>query len=61
MVASPSQVLRRSIFPMQLLLNELDTSVLYDVATANNAFTLEYVRFVMHAEGGLNSTVVCTF
>ncbi|VDK38643.1 unnamed protein product [Taenia asiatica] len=54
-------VLRRSIFPMQLLLNELNTSVLYDVATANNAFTLEYVRFVMQAEGGLNSTVVCTF
>ncbi|KAL5962410.1 hypothetical protein TSMEX_009864 [Taenia solium] len=51
-------VLRRSIFPMQLLLNELNASVLYDVATANNAFTLEYVRFVMKAEGGLNTATV---
>nr|CDS17272.1 fasciclin 1 [Echinococcus granulosus] len=51
-------VLRRSVFPMQLLLNELNTSVMYDVATANNAFTLEYVRFVMQVEGGLNTATV---
>lgn len=48
------QVLRRSIFPLQLLLNELDTTVVYNVATANNAFTLEYVRLVAQVEGGQN-------
>ncbi|VDN98031.1 unnamed protein product [Rodentolepis nana] len=51
-------VLRRTIFPMALFLNELSTTVMYDVATANNAFTLEYDRFVIHAENGVNAATV---
>ncbi|VUZ56287.1 unnamed protein product [Hymenolepis diminuta] len=51
-------VLRRTIFPMALLLNELSATLMYDVATANNAFTLEYDRFVIQVEGGVNVATV---
>ncbi|VDD80424.1 unnamed protein product [Mesocestoides corti] len=51
-------VLRRMIFPLQILLNELNVTLKYDVATANNAFTLEYVRFDLQAETGVNSAIV---